>query len=178
MKIAIKFGLGIAVLIALVNSFFIDLLGIENNFSRNYSGYSPFILTAIGLFIAMRKTKVEVYNNEWNFGQAIYSGIIISAFAAMFLGCFNFLYFQFINLDYVDKLIPTVQPLMIQDKLTPEDISKQIEIMKETYKPINQLTGTFVFMLITGVVFSAIFSSILRTRDTFTQIINKNEIKN
>jgi hypothetical protein len=175
MKIAVKYGLGIAVLIALVNSFFVDLFGIEYEFVRKFSGFTPFIVLATGLFFAMKKTKAEVYHNELNFGQAIYSGIVICAFAALFLGIINFIYFQFINKDYAEEVIKVAIPLMKQDKLTEEEISKQIEVIRNTYVPINQLTGTFVFILVSGVVFSAVFSAILRTKDTFTQIFKGKE---
>ncbi|HSZ24630.1 MAG TPA: DUF4199 domain-containing protein [Cytophagaceae bacterium] len=175
MKIAIKYGFVIALVIALVTSFFVDLFGIEYEFVRSYSGFTPFLFLALGLFIAMRKTKKEVYKNEWNFGQAIYSGIVLSAFTALFLGIINFLYFQFINKNYAEKVIKLVVPLMEKDKLSADEIAKQLEAIRKTYIPINQLTGTFIFIMVAGVVFSAIYSSILRTKDTFTEIAKRKE---
>lgn len=175
MKIAILYGLCIAILIAIVNIFFTDVLGIGNEFVRKFSGFTPFIAMALGLFLAMRKTKAEVYANDWNFGQAIYSGIVISAFAALFLGIFNFLYFQFLNPGYAEEVLKVAMPLMEKDSLSKKEIDMQIEVIRNTYIPINQLTGTFVFILVCGVVFSAVFSSILRTKDTFTQLNKEKE---
>jgi hypothetical protein len=142
MKIALKYGFGIAVLIAIVNSICIDLIGIENKIVFNYSGYVPFIFLAIGLYLAMRLIKQEVYHNEWKYGQAIYNGIVTSAFAALFLGIFYYLYFQYLHPGHAEEMIRITMPLMEKDNLSQEEISQQISVIKSTYLPINQLTGT------------------------------------
>ena len=175
MKIAVKYGLIIAIAIALGNSFFLDLFGIEYEFVRKFSGFVPVVFLAVGLFFAMKRTKKEMYHDKWNYGQAIYSGIVICAFTALFLGIINFMYFQFINPGYTEKAIRIAIPLMEKDKLDATAIDAQIKQMRDSYMPINQLTGTFVFVLIAGIVFSAIFSAILRTEDTFTQLFKPKE---
>lgn len=167
MKIAIKYGAVIALTIALVNSFFVDLFGIEYDFVRSYSGFFPFIILGVGLYLALKKTKETIYANDLNYGQAIYSGIVIAAFIALFCGVINFFYFQLINTNYAEEVINIALPIMKKDQLKPDEIAVQIEKIKDTYKPINQLTGTFVIMLIAGIVFSAIFGAFLRTKDTF-----------
>lgn len=168
MKIAITYGFVIALVITLVNSFFVDGFGIEHDFVRKYSGFSPFIIVGIGLFLAMKKAKGETYHNDLNFGQAIYTGIVVCAFIALFSAIFNFLYFQFINVNYADEVIRIATPLMQADKMSEKEIAEQIVQIKETYKPVNQLTGTFVIMLVIGIFFSAIYGAILRTKDTFS----------
>jgi uncharacterized membrane protein YraQ (UPF0718 family) len=167
MKIAVMYGAATALVIALVNSFFVDLFGIGYEFVRSYSGFSPFIILGVGLYLGLKKTKETSYANELNYGQAIYSGIVIAAFIALFCGVINFFYFQFINTDYSEEVIKVAMPLMEKDKLKSDEIAVQLEKIRETYKPINQLTGTFVIMLIAGIVFSAIFSAFFRTKDTF-----------
>ena len=62
MKTRIIYGVGIAVVIALVNSFFVDIYGIENESVRTFLGFLPLVVTGVGLFFAMRKTKKEIYN--------------------------------------------------------------------------------------------------------------------
>jgi len=58
--------------------------------------------------------------------------------------------------------------MMQADKMSEKEIAEQLVQINETYKPVNQLTGTFVIMLVCGIVFSAIFGAILRTKDTFS----------
>ncbi len=168
MKIAITYGLVIAVIIAIVNSIFVDLFGIEYEFVRKYSGFFPFLILGTGLFQAMKKWKETVYAGDMNYGQAIYSGIVSAAFVALFCAIINFFYFQLINTNYAEEVIRIATPLMEQDKLTAAEIAENVDKIRDTYKPVNQLTGTFVIMLIAGVVFSAIFAALLRTKDTFT----------
>jgi hypothetical protein len=171
MKTAIKYGAIIAAVIFIINSILIDFIGLQNQFVRMYSGYVPFVLFGLGLFWAMRKVKHQHYHNDLNYGQAIYSGIVLSAFIGLFMGILNFIYFQFLNPGYAEEILKIALPLMEADKIPVEEIEKEKEIIYETYKPINQLTATFVVLMIIGVAYSAVFSAFLRTKDTFTQIV-------
>ena len=175
MKYNVIYGLYIALALIIVNTIFMDVIGVGNDFVRQFSGFSPFLILAIGLFLAMRKVKANVYRNLWNYGQAIYTGIVLTAFAALFLSIYNFFNFQFLNPDFANEIIGVTKPLMIQDKLSAAVIEKEISLIRESYLPINQIKGTFVLVLLVGVVFSAIYSSILRTQDTFTQITKPRE---
>ncbi len=175
MKIALVYGFSTALVIALVNSFFFDLYGIEYEFVRTFSGFPPFIILAVGLFFAMKKTKKEVYLNDLNYGQAMYAGIVISAFTALGLGVINFFYYQFMNTSYAEEVIRIAVPEMNKNKFTTLQIAEQVAVIKDTYIPVNQLTGTFIVLLIAGIVFSAVISAVLRTKDTFTEIAKNKE---
>ncbi len=175
MKIKILFGVGIAVVIAMANSFFLDLFGIKYEFVRTYAGFAPLVIIAIGLFIGIKKIKAEQYNNEINFGQAIFSGITITLTTALCLAIINFFYFQYINTNYAEEVLSIAIPEMQKNNMDAKEIAKQIATTKENYLPANQLKGTFVFIMVCGIAFSAILSSLLRTRETFTEITKKKE---
>ncbi len=172
-KIGITYGLFIAVVIALVNSFFVDIYGVESESVTSFLGFLPLLVLAVGLFVAMRKIRKEVHQNNLTFGQAIYSGIVVCAIAAVSLGVIYFFYYQLINKNYADKVISMEVPKMEKSNFKPTQIALEIAKIKESYYPINVLIGTTIFMLISGIAISAIFSSILRTKDTFTEIVKR-----
>ena len=60
MKIPLKVGLFIAIVIAVVNFIQIDLIGIENRFIRENSDIFPALILAIGLFIGMRMIIIHI----------------------------------------------------------------------------------------------------------------------
>ena len=63
-KIGITYGLFIAVVIALVNSFFVDIYGVESESVTSFLGFLPLLILAVGLFVAMRKIRKEVHQNN------------------------------------------------------------------------------------------------------------------
>jgi hypothetical protein len=173
MKIAVIYGVGIAVVIALVNSFFVDIYGMDSDVVRTFLGFLPLVVLAAGLFMAMRKIKKRVYENNLTFGQAIYSGIVTCALAAVSLGVIYFFYYQFVNKNYADTVINMEVPKMEKSNYKPAQIALEIQKIKESYYPVNVLIGTTIFMLVSGIAISAIFSSILRTKDSFTEIVKR-----
>jgi hypothetical protein len=175
MKIAIKYGLGIAVSVFVSNVILLDIIGIESDFIFRYSGFAPIIFLGVGLFVSMKKTRVLVYNNEMNYAQGLYSGIVIGAFAALFLSVFNFMYYEFINTGFIERYINVNVLMMEKEKMTSKEIATNVETLKITFNPARQLTSTFIVISIISVVFSAIFSAILRTKETFTQIFKRQE---
>jgi hypothetical protein len=175
MKIKLIYGISIAVAIVLVNSFFIDITGVESDSMRTLFVYSPLVILAIGLFLAMKKIKVKIYNSDLNFGQAIYSGISICIVVAFCYSILNFFYFEYINKSYAEEDLKK-QISEIQKKYKdPKEIEENVAKAKEYALPKNGLIGSFVFILISGIAISAISSSILRTKDTFTEIAKKRE---
>jgi hypothetical protein len=175
MKYNALYGFYIALALIVINTIFVDIIGVGNDFVRQFSGLSPFVILAIGLFIAMRKIKAVVYANQWNYGHAIYVGIVLTAFTALVLSVYNFLYFQYINPDFVNEIIAVTKPLMIKEKLSLAEMNKEIAIIRESYLPVKMFKGTITMILIAGIVFSSIYSSILRTQDAFTQITKPRE---
>ncbi len=169
------YGVGIAVVIAIVNGIFLDFFGIKYEFVRSFSGFAPIIILAVGLFWGMTKTKKEIYNNDLNFGQAIYSGLVICFFTALCLGILNFLYFKYVNKNYADEVLSIAVPQMQKELKKQDEIATQITLIKDSYLPLNQLRGTFIFILVAGIAFSAIISALIRTKDTFTEITKKKE---
>ncbi len=105
-----------------------------------------------------------------NYGQALLSGITITLWAGLFLAIFNFVYFAFLNPGFAEEFIQVITPVMKSKNLKPVEIQKEIELIREGYKPQNMLLNTFVQSLIMGLIFSSVLSAFLRNRDTFTQI--------
>ncbi len=175
MKIPLKFGLLIAVVIAFVNIIQIDLIGIENKFVRENSDIFPALVLAVGLFIGMRTIRKITYDNQINYGQTLFSGILITLYVALFLTILNMFYFGFVNTGYAERLINVYLPLYQQMKLSPEVIAIQVQGMRDTYSISGQFKETFIVVGLIGVVLSTVFSSILRTKDSFTEILKNKE---
>ena len=175
MKIPLKAGLIIAVTIFIVNIIQIDLVGIEYKFIRENSDVFPALVLAIGLFVGMRMVRKISYENQITFGQTLFGGLLITLFVAVFLTILNMFYFGVLNTGYAERLIKVYTPLYIEMKLTPEIIAIQTKGMRDTYTVIGQLKETFIVIGLIGVVLSTVFSSILRTKDSFTEVLKKGE---
>ncbi|HVD98794.1 MAG TPA: DUF4199 domain-containing protein [Cytophagaceae bacterium] len=175
MKIAIRFALILASAMFAANLIRFDLIGIEHAFIRNYSGMLPVLILIVGLYFGIRKNREVNYKGEMNYGQALYFGIILSAFAGLFLGILHMFYYQFINTSYADRVIKAYTPLFVEMKLKPQEIQTQIQGIRNTFKPMSQLTESFVITLLMGIVFTSVLSAFLRTKDTFTQIFKPKE---
>jgi len=175
MKIQLKYGFIVAFIIAIVNIILCDLVGIENPFVRDFSGTIPVVIFAAGLFLGMREIRKKDYNNEINYGQAIFSGLAISILIALVLGFLNTLYYGLVNTGYAERVVSNFQAISKGLNLKPDVIALQIKDIRESYLPFNQFKGTLLFFSLIGIILSSIFSSILRTKDTFTQILKNKE---
>ncbi|MCS6823497.1 MAG: DUF4199 domain-containing protein [Cytophagaceae bacterium] len=171
MKTVLKYGAGIAAALAVVTLLVIHVIGIEYGWARWFLMLAPVPVLFISLLMGINEQKKFYYQNEINYSQALFSGILISAFGTVLLLMFNIIYHS-LNKNFADEVIAVILPEMKNLSYSEEQQKEYITQIRNTYTLQGQVSSAFM-MLITGIVFSAILAAFIRNKDTFTQVFKK-----
>lgn len=169
MKIQLKYGLIIGLTYALWTS-----LTYYTEIYKTALGQYLGIIILSGIMIlcivlGLKEIKRKKYEGKINYAQALFSGITISAIAAIVLAIFNYLYFYFsYPAEYVEYVMKMTKEVLEATNTKPEDITKALEDTKQTYTAINQFGSALIGTIIMGIIVSSIASAFIRNKETFS----------
>jgi hypothetical protein len=174
MKTQLKYGVAMSIVLAILIIVDSELIGFGSSL-KSVLFIVQVLVFGTGLFFGMKETRKVSYKDDVNYGQAMFSGLTIGLIVAILLGLINSFYFGIMNQNYAERVIKEFTIVSGTLNLSKEAIALQIKEIKNTYTPFNQFMGTFLFFSVLGIVLSSVFSMILRTKDTFTQITKPKE---
>jgi len=165
MKIGLNIKLGIFA--GLINCLIWYLVAKSLNFySLNidqYRYYATLILLVLGIFITVyfeRKSN----GGFLDFKKGTKAGVVYALILGITLGIFNFLYYKFIVPDAIDYFVSEAKKLMIDQKVSPENIAKSTEVIISYFSSFRMAMST----VIVGVIVSLLAGAVFRKRDPNT----------
>ncbi len=128
-----------------------------------FLGLIGWIILGVGVYLGTRTARESIYQGKISFSQAVMAGVIISFFAGLVTGIFNFIYVKWINTNFLEFLISESKNLMA-GKASPEEIQKQIEEIKKSFSPSQQFFASVTGTLFYGLIISLVIAIILRNK--------------
>jgi hypothetical protein len=121
------------------------------------------------IFFGMQKIKNKLYAETGiNYGQALYTGVIISIITGVLSGFFFLVYIEYFNSTLGYQIATEMKLLMIQNKKTSKEITETVFQIKNQYQPINLMMSSLIGTTTMGIICSSILAMFVRNRDAFT----------
>jgi len=163
-KFAMNYGLllgGIMVLISVI--LYVTGMALEGVQWPNYLYYLIFpgiIIYAINQF---KKTN----GNVLSLGDAIKVGLAIAMISALVNVLYGLIFNYYIDPDFMEKIIEVAgEKLLENQRMTPEMIEQQMEIMKKFQNPLLGSAVWIAFSAIFGLIYSLIAGLIMKKEDS------------
>lgn len=150
MKQSVKFGIytGLVSFVWFIAAY---LLGIHNNsIWGRYVELVPFLFLIIGVTLSMRQTKAKEKNGLIDYRNSVKAGVITSSITAVVLAVLLYLYYSFINTEFVDYMVAETERYWKEKGQTEEFLREVCSPHKEAYKALmsNLVFGMFFSLII------------------------------
>lgn len=131
-----------------------DMSGTKSNMIPNILSYAAMITT---LYLGIKAHKEEDLGGYLSLGRAVKMGAYMGLIAGVLSAIFLFIYFKFIQPDFLNTITETAISKAEEKGQDPEQVRKGMEMMGWMFNP-----GTFaLFGLLGSVLMSVIFSLII-----------------
>ncbi len=119
------------------------------------------------LVIGVRAKRAQVpVTEEFSYGKALGTAVMISLFATLFSATFQFIYASFINSNFAEVAYQAQVASMQAKGVSSAAIEKSEGLMRMMLKPAVQAGFAFVGGMFANVIISLIAAAILRRRAT------------
>jgi len=148
----------------------LHLTGFHSDPAKFQTGNTIFTLTGlvIGislLVIGIRAKRATVPDTqEFNYGQALGAGVMISLFAALFGTAFQFVYHSYINPGFAEVVIQAQTAKLQAAGLSSDKIDKAAQFMRLVSKPSVQAITGFIGSMVASVIISLIAAGFLKRK--------------
>jgi energy-converting hydrogenase Eha subunit A len=134
-----------------------DMSGTKSNLIPNIVSYGAVIAT---LYMALKAHKEEDLGGYLSLGRAVKMGAYIGLIAGVLSAIFLFVYFKFIQTDFLNTITETAISKAEEKGQDPDEVRKGMEMVSWMFSPgffsiIGLLTSVFmnvIFALILGLI--------------------------
>jgi len=156
-RVALKYGLITAVVSIVYNTI---LIIAEQNQNQALSALGAVILI-VGIVYAMREFKS---NNDgfMSYGQGLSIGTLLAAISGLLGSAFIIFYSQFIDTNYIQKLIDNSQADMERRGMSDAQIEAGMEVSAKFMSPGIMFAAGILFSVFFGFIIALIVSAIMR----------------
>ncbi|GAB3197495.1 putative membrane protein [Pontibacter aydingkolensis] len=156
-SVAVKYGF-LTALVGVVYSLIIMVTDLGDN--RILSSLAYLILIA-GIVLAMKQYKSENHG-YMSYGQGLGIGSIVSILFGLLSGLFTWIYTEFVDTEYMSRMMEKQREQMIQQGLSDEQIDAGMKMAENFQGPVTMILGAAVITLILGFILSLIISAIMK----------------
>ncbi len=130
---------------------------------RSYSGLFNLVILALGIYLAMKQTKVK-YGDTLTYGQAVKTGMLVACVAALPVAFFSWLYCAVLNPGYADFMAGDAARVLAAAGKTPQEISERLEGVRKEFSTGMQVTEALIGQAVAGSIASLILGLFTRTK--------------
>lgn len=147
-------------IIIIAMSLIFYILGFEND--DTVVSIINIVVTIAALYFFMNKYKTEIGNGFISFSVSFRTGILLTFFAGVISGFYNWIFMSFIDPGVIDKAMEQSYERFISSGMTEEQAISQLEMAKPFMTPIAMTIIGLVFFLVMGLIVSAIVSALIK----------------
>ncbi|PTX21036.1 uncharacterized protein DUF4199 [Pontibacter mucosus] len=126
-----------------------------------------YLILAAGIAVAMKNYREE-NNGFMSYGQGLGIGAIVSFLFGLVTGIFSWVYTNFIDTEYMSRMMEKQRVQMLEQGLTDEQIDAAMAFSENFKGPLTAIFGSAIVMLIIGFILSLIIAAIMkRSRPEF-----------
>jgi len=164
LKTTVKFGILAGIFLILWDYLLYNYLYVQVGY---YAILVQVIIIASCIFFGIKEAKNKRYEGDISYKNASLTGFIITLYAAVLFTTVVYYFYPYGNLNFERDFVRIITEKMKVTGRSAEEIKKEVQTAKEYLKPHSLALGAFYNTLIIGVIFTLIFSSILRKRIPF-----------
>ncbi|MBS1517782.1 MAG: DUF4199 domain-containing protein [Bacteroidetes bacterium] len=128
----------------------------------NFIMFVSVIIPVIGIFFGIRERRDKSNFGQITFKEAFKTGIVITFIVAVMIVIFTYVYYEFINPDYVNFLSAKSEQSMIEKNIPREQINAALTVLKYQFSLNVQIIQQLLFVLIGGTLISFILAFLLK----------------
>ena len=155
MRTEIKYGLitGIGVCLYVLLEY---VLGFHTTYPEigEYSGYFSSIIPILAIFFAIKEKRDNAFGGVINFGQAFFTGLVVTIISAFIITAFFGVYNNYINPEGMEYLTQWKEQQMRAENISEDEIAATIEQYNAMNNPMIIFAGTFSMGLIITIIFA------------------------
>jgi hypothetical protein len=124
-----------------------------------WSGYLANLIPLLALTLLLRQVRAD---GQLTLGRGLRTGLYASLVAALLTYCFLLVHNQVIDPGWMDTALEVKVAQLRAQHMTELDVRAEIIAFRRMNSPLGLVTGTLLGMTLTGGLFSAIITLILR----------------
>lgn len=157
-QVAAKTGFFIG-LALIAYSALLYILGIDPQSSANYINY---IILITGLAYGIIHYRDKFNNRLISYGRAVGYGVQLSFFSGLILSFYLFLFFSFIDKEFISNMLEKIEENYFDAGLEEEQIEMAMSMMRKIYTPYFLSLFSVLGNVIVGLIFSLILAIFLK----------------
>jgi len=127
-----------------------------------HAGWLGLIIMIVVLFLGIRAIREESPGKYLSYGNGLGSGVLISLFAGLMSGVYNFIHLKFVNTQFVDYQLELIKLQWEKAGMSSAQMEQAEGVTRMMMGPIAQGIMTVVMTVIIGLVASLILAAILK----------------
>lgn len=139
--------------------FAVILYALDMQFQAGILSFVISLAISIAILVLAYKQFKSVNEGFMSLGEAIKIGMGIALIAALISVIYQFVYQQFIDPDYIERLIEYQQQQMVENN--PEMTQEQVQMANDMTRKFSGVWTTSAIILIAGLFFGLIYSLIV-----------------
>ncbi len=157
-KNALNWGLivGIVLIIYSILMYFLDLS------LEKWVSWVSYVLLIGGIIYSTIQYRDTVLGGSITYTQALGFGVIVSLYASVLSGIYSYVFFTFIDPDFIEKIVEMTQQQMLDQGLTEDQVEQAMEMQKGFMKPWVMVLISIPALTFMGFIFSLITSIFLK----------------
>jgi len=130
--------------------------------SKMFIGFLALIFPAIGIYFGIKERRDKTNFGFIKFKDAFRTGIVITFILTVMIVLFTYVYYKYVNPDYVNEVAYETEKALMQENLKREIIDAEIAEAKYKFRFDIQIIQQLLYVLIGGTLISAIASFLLK----------------
>ncbi|MCY7362303.1 MAG: DUF4199 domain-containing protein [Ignavibacteria bacterium] len=127
-----------------------------------YIGIVPVIIPVIGIYLGIKERREKINFGYITFKDAFRTGLVITFIVAIMIVLFIYVYYEFMNPNYVNFLAAETEKTLIKQNAGREEINAAVTIIKYQFSFNVQIIQQLLFILTGGTAITFILSMIMK----------------
>lgn len=156
-SVALKYGL----LFGLIGVIYQAILMVTDVGDNRWLSSLGFLILIAGIVLAMKSFK-EQNLGYMSYGQGLGIGTLLSAVYGFFNGLFTWIYMEFVDQEYMARMMEKQRVQMLEQGLSDEQVDTAISMAENFQGPLVSIGGATIGSLVIGFLLSLVISAIIK----------------
>ncbi|PRY12634.1 uncharacterized protein DUF4199 [Pontibacter ummariensis] len=156
-SVAFKYGF----IFALVGVIYSLILMVSDLGDNRWLSSLAYLILIAGIVVAMKSYR-EDNHGYMSYGQGLGIGTIVAAVFGFLSGLFTWLYTEFVDTEYMARMMEKQRVQMLEQGLSDEQIDAGMAMAENFQGPLTMILGATFVTLIIGFILSLVISGIMK----------------
>lgn len=139
------------------------LYATDNLLNPNFFlGILNYLILIAGIVIGTRNFRDQSLEGYISYGKALGYGVVLCVFTGIVFGIFNYLLYEVIDPDLMEKSMKVIQEEMLNRGLPADQVETMSEMQRNFRTPFMMMIGSVFTYAFLGLIFSLVTSAFLK----------------